>query len=128
LVWSRHGSGFRFGQRLRRSTPAPTVVGGQAVNLWAIDYLPEVPKSVLVSGDLDVVVASDIAHGLNRIPGWLYQPNDTRNWADSRLHPALILKNFISLSTYLEKLCSHGLLARLIPRNPALPRLGRASA
>jgi hypothetical protein len=33
--------------------------------------------------------------------------------------PALILKNFTSLSPYLKKLCSHGLLACLILKNPA---------
>ena len=35
------------------------------------------------------------------------------------MHQALILKNFTSLSLYLEKLCSHGLLACLILKNPA---------
>ncbi len=65
--------------------PAPTVVGGQAVNLWAINYLPQVPKSTLVSKDLDIVVGQDNALGLKRIPGWLYEPNKTKNWTDSRL-------------------------------------------
>lgn len=65
--------------------PAPTVVGGQAVNLWAINYLPQVPKSTLVSKDLDIVVEQDNALGLKRIPGWLYEPNKTKNWTDSRL-------------------------------------------
>lgn len=35
------------------------------------------------------------------------------------MHQALILKNFTSLSSYLEKLCSHDLLACLILKNPA---------
>lgn len=65
--------------------PAPTVVGGQAVNLWAINYLPEVPKSTLVSKDLDIVVGSDSTLSLKKIPGWLYEPNKTKNWTDSRL-------------------------------------------
>jgi hypothetical protein len=66
--------------------PAPIVVGGQAVNLWAINYLvPKVPKSTLVSKDLDVVVGADgIAH-LKGIPGWVFEPQRTRNWMDSRL-------------------------------------------
>lgn len=66
--------------------PAPTIVGGQAVNLWAINYLvPNVPKSTLVSKDLDVVVGADgIAH-LKRIPGWSFEAQRTRNWMDSRL-------------------------------------------
>jgi hypothetical protein len=65
--------------------PAPTVVGGQAVNLWAINYLPQVPKSTLVSKDLDIVVGSDSTLSLKRIPGWVYEPNKTKNWTDSRL-------------------------------------------
>ncbi len=65
--------------------PAPTVVGGQAVNLWAINYLPQVPKSTLVSKDLDIVVGADSTLSLKRIPGWLYEPNKTKNWTDSRL-------------------------------------------
>ncbi len=35
------------------------------------------------------------------------------------MHQYLILKNFTSLSPYLGKLCSHGLLACLILKNPA---------
>jgi hypothetical protein len=65
--------------------PAPIVVGGQAVNLWAINYLHQVPKSTLVSKDLDIVVGPDGTLGLKRIPGWLFEPNKTKNWTDSRL-------------------------------------------
>ena len=40
--------------------PTPTVVGGQAVNLWAINYLTaKVPKATLVSKDLDIVVSKE---------------------------------------------------------------------
>ena len=40
--------------------PAPTVVGGQAVNLWAINYLAHaVPKESLISKDLDVVASKE---------------------------------------------------------------------
>ena len=65
--------------------PAPTVVGGQAVNLWAINYLPQVPKSTLVSKDLDIIIAQNGLTNFRRIPGWIFQPRETRNWMDSRL-------------------------------------------
>ncbi len=65
--------------------PAPTVVGGQAVNLWAINYLPQVPRSNLVSKDLDIIIAKDGLAQFRRIPGWVFQPRETRNWMDSRL-------------------------------------------
>jgi hypothetical protein len=66
--------------------PAPIVVGGQAVNLWAIRYLvPQVPKSSLVSKDLDIIVGQDSLAHLKRVPGWVFQPNVTKNWTDSRL-------------------------------------------
>ena len=65
---------------------APTVVGGQAVNLWAINYLtPKVPETDLVSKDLDVVVSKEGLANLKRVPGWLFQPRETKNWMDSRL-------------------------------------------
>lgn len=66
--------------------PAPTVVGGQAVNLWAINYLTHVvPKETLVSKDLDVVASKEALANLKEIPGWIFQPRQTRNWMDSRL-------------------------------------------
>lgn len=66
--------------------PAPTVVGGQAVNLWAINYLAaQVPKSTLVSKDLDIVVSQDGLARLKRVPGWVFEPNKVKNWTDSRL-------------------------------------------
>lgn len=61
------------------------MVGGQAVNLWAINYLPKVPKSTLVSKDLDIVIAKDGLAQFRRIPGWVFQPRETKNWMDSRL-------------------------------------------
>jgi len=49
--------------------PAPTVVGGQAVNLWAINYLMHVvPKETLVSKDLDVVASKEALANLKAIP------------------------------------------------------------
>lgn len=66
--------------------PAPTVVGGQAVNLWAINYLTAtVPKDTLVSKDLDLVVSKEAFANLKQVPGWVFQPRQTRNWMDSRL-------------------------------------------
>lgn len=66
--------------------PAPTVVGGQAVNLWAINYLaPAIPRATLVSKDLDVVVSQESMAKLKQVPGWVFQPRETKNWMDSRL-------------------------------------------
>ncbi len=66
--------------------PAPTVVGGQAVNLWAINYLtPAIPRASLVSKDLDVVVSQESMARLKQVPGWVFQPRETKNWMDSRL-------------------------------------------
>lgn len=61
------------------------MVGGQAAILWAINYLPDVPSTHLVSKDLDIVVTKDSTAHLRRIPGWLFEPNQTKNWTDSRL-------------------------------------------
>lgn len=66
--------------------PAPTVVGGQAVNLWAINYLAHtVPTDSLVSKDLDVVASKEALASLKQVPGWVFQPRQMRNWMDSRL-------------------------------------------
>ena len=66
--------------------PAPTVVGGQAVNLWAINYLsPAIPRANLVSKDLDVVVSQESMARLKQVPGWVFQPRESKNWMDSRL-------------------------------------------
>ena len=66
--------------------PAPTVVGGQAVNLWAINYLAHAErKDSLVSKDLDVVASKEGLADLKQVPGWVFQPRQTRNWMDSRL-------------------------------------------
>ena len=65
---------------------APTVVGGHAVNLWAINYLtPQVPKANLVSKDLDIIVSTEGLPKLQQVPGWVFQPRETKNWMDSRL-------------------------------------------
>jgi hypothetical protein len=61
-------------------------VGGHAVNLWAINYLTaQVPKENLISKDLDVIVSDEGLPKLKRVPGWVFQPRDNKNWMDSRL-------------------------------------------
>jgi hypothetical protein len=66
--------------------PNPAVVGGQAVNLWAVNYLSnQVGAEELVSKDRDIIVEKDGLASLRRVPGWAFQPRATRNWMDSRL-------------------------------------------
>lgn len=66
----------------------PTVVGGQAVNLWAISYLereaPDLRASQYGSKDLDILADKKVLAHLKTIPGWVFKPNAIRNWADSR--------------------------------------------
>ncbi len=65
---------------------APTVVGGHAVNLWAINYLSkQVPAPDLVSKDLDIIVSKEGLPKLKRVPGWVFKPRESKNWMDSRL-------------------------------------------
>lgn len=67
----------------------PTVVAGQAVNLWAISYLgkggPDLRASQYASKDLDVLADKRVLDYLKTVPGWVYRPNNTKNWTDSRL-------------------------------------------
>jgi hypothetical protein len=66
----------------------PTVVGGQAVNLWAISYLepggPDLRSPVFGSKDLDILADKPVLDYLKTVPGWVFKPNSTRNWTDSR--------------------------------------------
>jgi len=66
----------------------PTVVGGQAVNLWAVSYLesggPDLRADDLGSKDLDILADKKVIDYLKTVPGWVFKPNDTRNWTDSR--------------------------------------------
>lgn len=66
----------------------PTVVGGQAVNLWAISYLkpsgPDLRAKDYGSKDLDILADKKVIDYLKAVPGWVFKPNDTRNWTDSR--------------------------------------------
>jgi hypothetical protein len=66
--------------------PAPLVVGGQAINLWAINYLvSQVAKAGLGSKDLDIIAGEQVIAYLKNLPGWVYRPNKARNWLDSRI-------------------------------------------
>ncbi len=66
----------------------PTVVGGQAVNLWAVGYLGRAESELLAtdygSRDLDILADKKVIDYLKTVPGWVFKPNDTRNWTDSR--------------------------------------------
>ena len=46
---------------------------------------PQVPKESLTSKDLDIIVSDEGLPKLKRVPGWVFQPRETRNWLDSRL-------------------------------------------
>ncbi len=63
-------------------------MGGQAVNLWAVGYLgrgaPDLPASDFGSKDLDILADKQVMDYLKTVPGWTFQPNDTKNWTDSR--------------------------------------------
>lgn len=67
---------------------APTVVGGQAVNLWAVSYLkpdgPDLRADDFGSKDLDILADKQVLDYLKTVPGWVFKPNLTRNWTDSR--------------------------------------------
>jgi hypothetical protein len=64
------------------------VVGGQAVNLWTISYLkpggPDLRATDYGSKDLDILAEKKVVDYLKTVPGWVFKPNDTRNWTDSR--------------------------------------------
>jgi hypothetical protein len=67
---------------------APTVVGGQAVNLWAISYLnrkdSDLRAAAYGSKDLDILADKKVIDHLKTVPGWVFKPNSPRNWLDSR--------------------------------------------
>ena len=67
---------------------APTVVGGQAVNLWAISYLEREEADLRASShgskDLDILADKKVIDHLKTVPGWVFRPNNTKNWTDSR--------------------------------------------
>ena len=67
---------------------APTVVGGQAVNLWAISYLGHKTADLRAedygSKDLDILADKKVIDHLKTVPGWVFKPNNSKNWTDSR--------------------------------------------
>jgi hypothetical protein len=67
---------------------APTVVGGQAVNLWAVAYLekggPDLHERRFGSKDLDILADKEVLEFLKTVPGWTFRARDGRNWADQR--------------------------------------------
>jgi len=68
--------------------PPAVVVGGQAVNLWAISYLEPDAEGITTrfgSGDLDVLAEPALLERLRHLPGWGYRQNDLRNFLDSRV-------------------------------------------
>lgn len=65
--------------------PTPTIVGGHAANLWALNYLPDEPRASLISKDLDIVIDPDGLVTLRRIPGWIFKPRSIENFKDTRM-------------------------------------------
>ena len=71
------------------SDPAPIIVGGQAINLWAISFLqpgaPDLASKVYGSKDLDILANTKVLAYLKKLPGWVYKPQSFRNWMDTRV-------------------------------------------
>ena len=68
--------------------PPAVVVGGQAVNLWAISYLDPNAEGITTrfgSGDLDILADPALLERLKHLPGWGYKSNDLRNFLDTRV-------------------------------------------
>jgi hypothetical protein len=61
---------------------APTVVGGQAVNLWAIVYLDRDVRNRVVHGsyDMDVVSGAKALAFLKRLPDWKFSPTPMKHF------------------------------------------------
>ena len=52
----------------------PVIVAGQAVNLWALVYLPEEDGSQFGSVDMDILATPHIMRWMSEIPEWNYAP------------------------------------------------------
>lgn len=63
-------------------TDAPTVVGGQAVNLWAIVYLDRDVRNRIVHGshDMDVVSGAKALAFLKTLPDWKFSPTPMKHF------------------------------------------------
>jgi hypothetical protein len=107
---------------LRRPLTKPTNLVTRAVTRLSAGT-PNLVKNHPVSLTRFPAATANLVNSVTKLP------RSTTSLVTSRLtkltaaanlmHQALILKNFTSLSSYLEKLCSHGLLACLILKNPA---------
>jgi hypothetical protein len=66
---------------LLRACPDMTIIGGQAINVWAITYLdPEHSQPTgFGSHDLDVLADTQVSAIIAALPGWGYEK--TPLWA-----------------------------------------------
>lgn len=72
---------------LLEACPDLTIVGGQAINVWAVTYLaPEdAPRTSLGSYDLDVLARRKVSEIIAALPGWKHEKTPLWNFTDSRL-------------------------------------------
>ena len=61
---------------------APTMVGGQAINLWAIVFLDRKERNRAVHGslDLDIVSGAKALSFLKTLPGWKFSPTPMKHF------------------------------------------------
>jgi hypothetical protein len=61
---------------------APTMVGGQAINLWAIVFLDRAVRNRAVHGslDLDIVSGAKALSFLKTLPGWKFSPTPMKHF------------------------------------------------
>jgi hypothetical protein len=66
----------------------PVVVGGQAINLWAITFLesgdPALAASKYGSGDMDLLQDDRVLAMLRSLPGWRYEKPSLWNFGEIR--------------------------------------------
>lgn len=76
-----HGP-LAFG-RLFEGREAPLIVGGQAVNLWALEFLGEFPElkrfEPFTSHDCDLYGDTELLERLSRLTGWPSKPSRQRS-------------------------------------------------
>jgi hypothetical protein len=72
---------------LLEACPDLTIVGGQAVNVWAITYLdPQQTGSAgFGSGDLDVLAGKKVDEIIEALPGWQYEKTPLWAFTESRV-------------------------------------------
>src|SRR5665213_4330773 len=71
---------------LLESVPGLTVVGGQAINLWAIVYCDPAADELPVYGsyDMDVIARGEVAKAIKNLPDWNYQKTPLWKFGDVR--------------------------------------------